>query len=147
MAHSASKSDCIFCKIVAGEIPSAKLYEDEHVLAFMDINPLAEGHVLVIPKVHYETLDEMSADDVAALTRCLPGLVRAVRSAVHADGLNVLQNNGRVSGQVVMHVHIHLIPRVPGDGLGYRWPAGKYAEGRLDAVREMIAKEIAKNSE
>lgn len=131
-------SNCIFCRIVSGEIPAAKLYEDEHCLAFMDINPLAEGHTLLIPKEHFVTIDEMPPHTTAAVTRVLPHLARAVRSAVQADGLNVLQNNGLCSGQVVMHVHFHLIPRVPGDSLGYRWPAGKYPEGRLEQVCSMV---------
>jgi len=116
-------ADCVFCKIVAGEIPCTRVFEDETCLAFMDIGPLAPGHTLLIPKKHYEFLGEMPAEEVAHLAGHLPALARAVQEAMGADGLNVLQNNGQVSGQVVPHVHFHLIPRVPGDGLGYRWPA------------------------
>lgn len=142
MSEKTSRSDCIFCKIAAGQIPSAKVYEDEHCLAFIDINPLAEGHTLLIPKEHFETIYQMPPDTAAAVTKALPRLARAVRQAVDAEGLNILQNNGLCSGQVVMHVHFHLIPRVPGDGLGYRWPAGRYPEGRLEEVCAMVAEAL-----
>ena len=132
-------ADCIFCKIVAGSIPAAKVYEDDHALAFIDINPLAEGHTLLIPKAHYESIYEMPPSLVSGLGGLLPALARAVRSAVDAQGLNILQNNGRCSGQAVAHLHFHLIPRVPGDPLGYRWPAGKYPEGRLEEVRALVS--------
>jgi len=117
--------DCIFCKIAAGEIPCTRVWEDERCLAFLDIGPLADGHTLLIPKKHYEVIGEMPPEEVAHLGRQVPGLARAVQQAMEADGLNVLQNNGRVAGQAVGHVHVHFIPRVPDDGLGYRWPAGE----------------------
>lgn len=125
---------CIFCKIVAGEVPCHKVYEDEHVLAFLDIGPLAEGHLLVIPRKHYVTLEDMNPDQVAGTTRVLPALAGAVRRAVNAQGYNILQNNGKVAGQVVNHVHFHIIPRVESDGLGYRWNASQYPEGRAEEV-------------
>jgi histidine triad (HIT) family protein len=145
MTRKLEQPDCIFCKIVAGTIPSAKIYEDEHSLAFIDINPLAEGHTLLIPRQHYETLYEMPPELVANMSRLLPSLAAAVRSATNAQGLNILQNNGPCSGQVVMHVHFHLIPRISGDGLGYRWPAGKYPEGRLEEMRASIAAALSAN--
>ena len=131
-------SECIFCKIVGGEIPSLRLFEDDHTFAFLDIGPLAEGHVLVVPKKHYVTLAEMPPDLVAANTRHLPRLARAVTQGVSADGCNILQNNGRVAGQEVAHVHWHIIPRVAGDGLGYRWNASSYAQGRDQQVLQQI---------
>jgi histidine triad (HIT) family protein len=129
---------CIFCKIVAGEIPSMRIYEDEATLAFLDIGPLAEGHLLIIPRSHYEFLDEMPATEVAAVTSCLPRLAKAVASATQAGGYNILQNNGKLAGQAVGHVHFHIIPRRDGDGLGYRWPAGKYEPGRAEQVRTAL---------
>ncbi len=136
-------TNCIFCKIAAGEIPAAKIHEDDNCLAFLDINPLAEGHTLLIPKMHFETIYEMPTETVAAIARLLPALGRAVRRAVNAEGLNILQNNGLCSGQAVMHVHFHLIPRIPGDALGYRWPAGTYPEGRLEEVCSMVTEAFA----
>ena len=135
--------DCIFCKIVAGDIPCLKIFEDEAVLAFLDIGPLAEGHVLVIPKTHVERLDEMDSDTVVAVARHLPRLGAAVVEATGAAGYNLLQNNGTVSGQVVMHVHFHLIPRAVDDGLGYRWNASTYAEGRDRVLQEQILAALA----
>jgi histidine triad (HIT) family protein len=133
-----SDPDCIFCKIVAGQIPALRVFEDEAVLAFLDVGPLAEGHVLVIPKRHYHRLEDMPADAVADLARHLPRLGRAVMKATSAPGYNVLQNNGREAGQVVGHVHVHIIPRAAGDGLGYRWNASKYPNGRADEVRQQL---------
>jgi len=119
----AHMSDCIFCKIVAGEIPCTKVFEDDLCLVFMDIGPISPGHTLLVPKKHYEAIWEMPADEAAHLGRHLPAVARAVKEAMQAPALNVLQNNGRASGQAVPHLHIHFIPRRPDDGLGFRWPA------------------------
>ncbi len=118
-------ADCVFCKIGAGEIPSIKVHEDPVCLVFMDIGPISPGHTLLIPKRHYETVMEMPPEEVAHIGRLVPALAAAVKGAVGADGINLLENNGRSAGQVVMHVHFHLIPRWPDDGLGFRWPAKK----------------------
>jgi histidine triad (HIT) family protein len=135
--------DCIFCKIVAKEIPAGILYEHEACLAFLDINPLAEGHILVIPREHYVSPLDMPGDVCGALFSVVPTLGRALIDVTAAEGFNVLLNSGRVSGQVVMHAHVHLIPRRQDDGLGYRWNAGTYPPGRdaevLDAYRQALA--------
>ncbi|MCX5673114.1 MAG: HIT family protein [Planctomycetota bacterium] len=115
--------ECIFCRIVAGSIPCTKLYEDAHVLSFLDIGPISPGHTLLVPKRHYGAIMEMPAGEVAALFKPVAALAAAVKTAVGAEGINVLQNNGPTAGQVVPHLHIHLIPRWPDDGLGFRWPA------------------------
>jgi len=133
-----SDPNCIFCKIAAGSIPALKILEDDRVIAFLDIGPLADGHLLVIPKEHYVQLDQMPPGLVADLCGHLPKLSAAVVKAVSADGYNILQNNGDCAGQEVQHVHFHIIPRVPGDGLGYRWLAGKYAEGRDKQIHQQI---------
>jgi histidine triad (HIT) family protein len=129
---------CVFCKIIRGQIPCLKIYEDAAVFAFLDIGPLAEGHLLVIPKEHYERLDEMPADGVPALMRPLPRLARAVMQATGADAYNVLTNTGRAASQEVPHMHVHIIPRRSGDGLGYRWLAKKYEAGRGEQLAEQI---------
>jgi histidine triad (HIT) family protein len=131
-------ANCIFCKIAAGEIPSESILETEEALAFLDINPLAPGHVLLIPKQHHLHITDMSADAWQRVTQHLPRLARAVKTATGADGFNVLQNNGRVAGQAVDHVHFHIIPRRENDGLGYRWNAGSYGEGEARAMRDRI---------
>ena len=115
-----------------------RVFEDGTVLAFLDINPLAEGHALIIPKTHRERLEEMSADEVAAIARHLPRLARAVLAATGAAAYNVLQNNGKAAQQSVGHVHFHIIPRREGDSLGYRWPAGSYPAGRGEELRQKV---------
>lgn len=127
----------VFDKILAGEIPCHRIYEDEHVLAFLDIGPLAEGHTLLIPKERKAQLHELSDDSAAALGRALPRLCRAVLRATGATDYNVLQNNGRQAHQVVMHVHFHIIPKSARGGLGIGWPAGSLdtaAGGELAAA-------------
>ncbi len=131
-------SDCLFCKIVAGEIPSTSVLDTDHAFAFLDINPLAAGHTLLIPKRHYTTIDEMAPDDLCSVIEPLAGLVSAVKSATGAEACNILQNNGTAAGQVVMHVHFHIIPRSPRDGLGFRWNAGKYSEHQAEQVQQDI---------
>jgi histidine triad (HIT) family protein len=119
-------ADTIFTKILRGEIPCHKLYEDEHVFAFLDIAPLSPGHALVIPKEPAVTLDELSDESAAAIGRVLPRLCRALREATGTAAYNVLQNNGSAAHQAVMHVHFHIIPKpAEAQGLGIRWPAGK----------------------
>lgn len=131
-------ADCIFCKIVRGELPCTKLLEDADVLAFMDIGPIQPGHALLIPKKHYERTVEMSGEEVAGLMRHLPRLAKAIVAATGADGYNVFQMNGACAGQVVPHVHFHIIPRRNGDGIRFGWPAKKYAEGEMDVLARMI---------
>lgn len=119
-------ADTIFSKILRGEIPCHKLYEDEHVFAFLDIAPLSPGHALVIPKEPAVTLDELSDESAAAIGRVLPRLCRALKEATGTAAYNVLQNNGSAAHQAVMHVHFHIIPKpAEAQGLGIRWPAGK----------------------
>ena len=132
-------SDCIFCKIIAGQIPSHKVYEDERVYAFLDIGPLSDGHTLIIPKRHFVTLDELPDDVAAACGLAAKKIGAAVAASIDCTGWNVLQNNGQVAGQVVMHVHFHIIPRNEGDGLGYRWPAGKLDADAADRLKQAIA--------
>jgi histidine triad (HIT) family protein len=103
--------DCIFCKIVKGEIPSFKVYEDDRVYAFADINPVSDGHTLIIPKAHAENLGEIAEADLMAIHRASQKMYRAMRTALGADGVALMQANGRSVNQVVMHYHLHLIPR------------------------------------
>ena len=130
--------DCIFCKIAVGEIPALKIFENDHILSFLDIAPLSDGHTLVIPKKHYSRLDQMSGDEVAQIARVLPKICLAVVDAVGCRGYNVLQNNGQVSGQLVEHVHFHIIPRTSSDGLGYRWSAKKYPPEKDKQIQQKI---------
>ena len=135
-------SDCIFCKIAAGQIPCTKLLEDDAAIAFLDIGPLAEGHILLIPKNHYVTVDQMPPDVAAAVLKHLPALGRAVQAAIECEGFNILQNNGSVAHQVVPHVHFHIIPRNVGDEFHFNWPAGTYPKGRIEQLAEDIRRHL-----
>lgn len=127
----------IFDKIIAGEIPCHRVYEDEHVLAFLDIGPLSRGHTLVIPKEAKAQLHQLSDDASAAIGRVLPRLCRAVMAATGATAYNVLQNNGSAAHQVVMHVHFHIIPKFNDAGLGIEWNAGQLG---ASAAAELLSK-------
>ena len=137
-------SDCIFCKIVAGDIPVCKVLEDDAAVGFMDIGPVAEGHALLIPKEHYETIGDIPEDVAAAVLRRLPQLVAAVKTVTGCQGVNVLQNNGAIAGQLVPHVHFHVIPRTPGDEFHFNWPVSKYPEGVMEELGNKIREAIEK---
>ncbi len=120
--------DCLFCKIVAGDILCYKVYEDDRTLAFLDINPINNGHTLVIPKVHVSRISEFEDDDLVAFYRALQKVTRAVERAVVLDGLNLFVNQGEVAGQVIPHFHCHISPRLKGDGLKMWTPSLKLSE-------------------
>lgn len=122
--------ETIFSKILRGEIPCYKVYEDAAVLAFLDVNPISRGHTLIIPKQAAETLDQLSDDTAAAIGRVLPRLARAIMAATGATAYNVLQNNGSAAHQAVRHVHVHIIPKhADGTGLGVVWNSGPLRDG------------------
>ncbi len=131
---------CVFCKIAAGQIPTMTVLDSPDCLAFLDIGPLAAGHLLLIPKVHYTRLDEVPAELAARIGALLPRLAQALQQAVHPEGYNLLQNNGRVAGQVIDHVHFHFIPRASGDSLGYRWhpDASFHADEKGQAILQKL---------
>lgn len=131
--------DTLFSRIARGEIPCHKVYEDDKVMAFLDIGPLSKGHTLLIPKEAVATLDELSDESAAALGRVLPRLCRAVLKATGATAYNVLQNNGMAAHQAVFHVHFHIIPRIGSTGLGIGWPAGKLDPEQGKALAAAIA--------
>ncbi len=110
--------DCIFCRIIDGDIPSRTVYEDEDVFAFLDVNPLATGHTLVIPKAHHERLDDLSTSASSNLFDAVHALTPAIETAVDADASTIGINNGPAAGQEVPHVHVHIVPRFDGDGGG-----------------------------
>ncbi len=135
--------DCVFCRIRDGQIPSTRIYEDERTLAFMDINPLNEGHTLVIPRAHAATLFEADEADLRAAIATAKRVATAVRTALQADGLNMLQANGAAAFQSVPHFHLHLIPRFTGDGKGFDWPIVPGDRGRIQATAEKIRRALA----
>jgi histidine triad (HIT) family protein len=136
--------DTIFSRIIRGEIPCARVYEDDRVLAFLDISPLSPGHTLVIPKEPAATLDRLSDEAAAAVGRVLPRIARAVLAVTGASAYNVLQNNGSAAHQAVHHVHFHIIPKpAGGGGLGIQWPAGTLDGAAATELAARIAAAIA----
>ena len=136
-------AETIFSKIIRGELPCHKVYEDDLVLAFLDIQPIAPGHTLVIPKEPARTFDELSEASAAALGRALPKLCRAVKQATGVDAYNILQNNGSEAHQAVFHVHIHIIPKPgPEQGLGVGWPSAPLATSDAERMRQAIVTAI-----
>ncbi len=138
-------SDCIFCKIITGEIPSTKVFENEHVLAFLDISQVTKGHTLVIPKVHKENVYELTPDMAKSIFEVVPEIARALKKAFNPIGLNTINNNGEAAGQSVFHYHLHLIPRYgEGDGFGAVWKThtSEYTPEDLQAMAQSISKNM-----
>lgn len=125
-------SDCIFCKIVAGEIPSSKVYEDADTIAFMDIGPVVKGHVLVIPKKHFDPITGTPDAVLQKLIVVTKRIAQAQVDGLKADGINVTQANGKIAGQIIPHIHFHVIPRFANDRHSWNWIPGKY-----DTVEDM----------
>ena len=130
--------DCIFCKIVAGAVPCFKLFEDEDTLAFMDINPVHDGHCLVIPKAHYPNVFEIAPEAFAAASRTAIRLAKAVNAAVKPDGLNLVQSNGKGAAQSVGHFHLHVLPRRMNDRLLVNWPLQPGDMAHIAEIAERI---------
>jgi len=137
-----SADGCLFCRMAAGQIPVARIYEDDVVLAFLDIGPLSDGHTLVIPKQHFEKLHDCPADLLGQVCSRLGKLAGAVAAAMNSDGYNLLCNNGRAAGQLVEHLHFHIIPRNAGDGVFNRWPAYKYEDGKAGEIADKIRRNL-----
>ena len=140
----AAAPECVFCKILKGEIPCHKVYEDARTIAFLDINPVASGHVLVLPKDHFEMWTDLPADLVAGLAQAAQTVARGVVKAAGAQGFNLLMNNHRCSGQAIPHAHFHVIPRKTDDGVKYQWPARPYPQGEIEKSAESIRKALGK---
>lgn len=135
--------DTIFSKIIRGEIPCYKVYEDSQILAFLDVGPLSQGHTLVVPKEPAAMLHDLSDDCAAAIGRVLPKICRAVMRATGAEAYNVLQNNGSLAHQAVMHVHFHIIPKFSEEtGLGIRWSAAPFDKQEGARLAGIIANEL-----
>ncbi len=133
--------DCVFCKIVRGEIPSYKVYEDDDTLAFLDIHPNNPGHTLVVPKKHFENLYALDDHHLAALMRTVQKIAKAVKPAVAAGGINIAMNNEEVAGQIIFHAHLHVIPRFREDGYTH-WGKRAYKPGEAQQVAEKIRRSL-----
>ena len=134
--------NCIFCKIVAGEIPCFKLLEDADTLAFMDINPVHDGHALIIPKAHYPTVFEIAPEAIAAAARAASRVAKAVNAVLKPDGLNLLQSNGPGAAQSVGHFHFHVLPRRLDDGLLVNWTPKPGDHARIAEIAERIRQHL-----
>ena len=126
------KNDCIFCAIAAGEIPSFKVYEDDDVLAYLDINPFTKGHTLVIPKQHCTGLLDAEDSLLASIMPKVKKVAAHIKSALPCDGFNILQNNGEAAGQIVRHIHFHILPRYAGEPLAF-----ESHKGDMDALKAL----------
>ena len=137
-----SVNDCVFCKMVAGQIPVTKIYEDDVVLSFLDIGPVSDGHTLVIPRQHFGELHDCPPQLLGQLGSRLGKIAKAIVGAMNSEGYNVLCNNGKAAGQLVSHVHFHIIPRKEGDGVFDRWPVYEYQQGQAEALTKKICEKI-----
>ena len=138
-------SDCIFCKIIAGELPCAKVYENEHVIAFLDLSQVTKGHTLVIPKIHKKDVFELTPEIAGHLFEAVPKIANALNTAFEPIGMNLLNNNGEFAGQSVFHFHLHLIPRYgKGDGFGAVWKSHQadYSSEDLQTISSEISSHI-----
>lgn len=129
--------DCIFCKIVNGEIPSYKVYEDDNTLAFLDIAPVNPGHTLVIPKKHYANFEEIPEEDLCELIKVVKKVGQSIKEGLGVEGYNVMENNDPIAGQIIPHIHFHVIPRLGGDGLKL-WRQSEYKEGEAEETLNKI---------
>jgi histidine triad (HIT) family protein len=134
--ESAMSESCIFCKIVREEAPANVVYEDDKVIAFMSIQPINVGHMLVVPKKHYENVYEIPEDEVAYLYRIVKKLAHAVKKAVNAEGIRIVQNNGAAAGQVIFHLHVHIIPLRHGPH-GVHYPVDRGADELKDDAQKI----------
>ncbi len=131
-------ANCIFCKIVAGEIPSINVYENQHVLAFMDINPVSTGHVLVIPKGHWRDLFDMPDEQLGFVAASVRKVAHSVKNALSPDGVSITQANGRGAAQSILHYHVHIVPRTMGDDLKINWELVPGDMEEITSVAERI---------
>ncbi|WP_341201396.1 HIT family protein [Planomicrobium okeanokoites] len=139
-------TNCIFCKIISGDIPSVKIYEDESVFAFMDIMPLSKGHTLLIPKTHRESVYDLTPEEAGSLFSVAPKIATAIKETFNPEGMNLLNNNGAKAGQSVFHFHLHFIPRYgESDGFGAKWitKEKEFTAERIQELAEEVKNKLA----
>src|SRR3989344_4166418 len=142
MLYSPKMKDCIFCRIIKGEIPSAKVFEDKDTLAFLDVNPVSKWHCLVVPKKHFQDVFDINSNDFQKIILAGKGLAKRLKEKLKADGVNLLQSNGKSAGQVIFHFHLHVIPRYNDDGLRTHGLFGEKSESRSVEELKKLAEEI-----
>lgn len=134
-------NDCLFCKIIEEDIPSAKVYEDKDTFAFLDIKPVNPGHTLVVPKKHFHNLFDIEDAELCAVMKTTKKLARAIKKALSADGINIEMNNDPAAGQLIFHAHLHIVPRFQGDGFKH-WPGTSYKDGEDIIIAEKIKEQL-----
>lgn len=130
--------DCIFCKIIEGNIPAEKVYEDDLFIAILDINPVNKGHLLVLPKKHSENIFDLDEPEISNVMKVIKKLSKALIDILNAEGINIIQNNCKAAGQIIFHSHFHIIPRYLGDGIKIGMIHGKYNEGEIKEFANKI---------
>lgn len=135
-------NNCVFCKIISGDIPSTVLYEDDNFKAIMDISPASKGHVIILTRKHFENLFELEDKEAEKVIVIARKIATAMKKELNCDGINFLQNNGKAAGQSVFHIHFHLIPRYKDDSINILWTPGKYKDGEVAELAEKISKLI-----
>lgn len=133
------EENCIFCKILKGDIPSTTVYEDESFRAILDVSPAARGHVIILPKNHAANIFELSEEDASRIFVVAKKIATAIKKAYNCDGVNILQNNGEAAGQTVFHLHVHVIPRFQDDTINIKWKAGDMPEDMAAIAEEIKA--------
>lgn len=136
------KEDCIFCKIANGDIPSNALYEDEQVKVVFDLGPASKGHVLILPKNHFDNIYELDDESAAHIFKVAVKIARAMKETLKPDGLNIVQNNGEAAGQTVFHFHMHIIPRYSGDTVNIGWEPGSITDDEIQTLKSIIGQQI-----
>jgi histidine triad (HIT) family protein len=134
--------DCVFCKIIVGEIPAARLVETDRAISFLDINPVNPGHALVMPKRHVASLLDLTQDELHVTSFLAKRVAGAVCEATGSPAFNILQNDGTAAGQLIGHVHFHVIPRKPDDGFALGWRQLSYEEGELEALQAAVKRAL-----
>lgn len=136
------KDDCIFCKIANGEIPSTTIYENEEFRVFFDINPASKGHCLIVPKEHYSNIFDIDKDVAGRLFSLATVVAGSLKKELNCEGMNIVQNNGEIAGQTVLHFHLHLIPRYTGDTVNVRWQPGQADMEELAELASAVRKNM-----
>lgn len=135
------ENECLFCKVINGDLPSYKIYEDEHTFAFLDIHPINRGHTLIVPKAHHANIFETPVDVFEHVMRTVHMLAPKIKQSVGAEGINIGINNGKAAGQIVYHLHVHIIPRWSDDGHA-QWHGNPYQDGEIANMRDIIGQEF-----
>ncbi len=137
-------NDCVFCKIVANDLPATKVFENKDIVAFLDINPASKGHTLIVPKQHFKDFNELPSDLIEKIFKASKKVAKATVDAVKADGYNIHVSNGKAAGQEVFHLHVHIIPRFKKDKVGLKWTHVEYAKDEIKGVANNILKAFEK---